>query len=141
METIYSLILWDKMKRKPAECQIHKMPLEEIEADFKKYMASVTAEQFKKDIEENSLMSIQENELYYDGQFYEFNDSIHNDQLSPDPSSKDRTMVKFVYHETMAESTILRMMMEHLNPDSSAFLARLHEEWYKKRVKEDEQNS
>jgi len=133
METIYSLILWEKMKRTPAQCKIHQMKHEEIERDFKQYLEEVGAEQFKKDIRENSFLDTKLNELYYDGQFYEFNDSHHKTQVSIDPENADRYLVKHIYHETMVESTILSLMMEHLHPDASEFLTKIHKAWHSKK--------
>jgi hypothetical protein len=133
METLYSLILWDKMKRTPNEFPIHKKELSEIETEFKKHIENVSPEQFKEDVRENSFLDIQKNDLYYDGQFYEFNDSHHKSVVQPDPKDEDRFLVKSLYHETMVESTILSLMMEHLGPDSSEFLARVHRAWFEKK--------
>jgi hypothetical protein len=132
METIYSLILWDKLKHAPSECPIHKMSLKEIESEFKQYIDQVGHEQFKKDIRENSFLDIQLHDFYYDGQFYEFKDSHQKVNLQEDPKDPDRMIVTNIYHETMVESTILSLMMEHLGPESSKFLANVHKAWYEK---------
>jgi hypothetical protein len=116
------------------------MKFEEIEKDFKLYLESAGADQFKKDIMEKSFIEVKPNDLYYDGQFYEFSDSHHSDDISVDPEDQTRRIVRYIYHETMAEATILTLMMEHLGPDSSAFLSRIHGAWFKKKQEESAQN-
>jgi hypothetical protein len=136
METLYSLILWHKMGRKPKDYEIHNKPWAEVEEEFVKYLERVGPEKFQEDVQENSFMEIEKTDLYYDGHFYQNTDSYHVDTVEQDPEDSGRYTVKQIYHESMAESTILTMMMKHLNPDSSAFLAKIHREWYLKNNQE-----
>jgi hypothetical protein len=136
MESLYSLILWDKMKRLPSDCEIHNMSHEEIEQDFNKYLQEVGSAQFKKDVLENSFLDVKPNDLYYDGQFYEYTDSFHVDHIKEDSESIGRKLVTQIYHETMVESTVLTLMMEHLDPQTTASLSRIHALWYNKQQEE-----
>lgn len=134
METLYSLILWDKMGRSPGEYAISGTPLKQIEKEFMMHIDNVGSKTFEEEVQENSFMEIKKTDLYYDGQFYENTDSYHMDTVSNDPEDPSRLVVRQIYHESMVESTILMMMMKHLNPDTVKFLANVHSKWYKNKV-------
>ena len=134
METLYSLILWDKMGRSPGEYAISGTPLTQIEKEFMIHIDNVGSKTFEEEVQENSFMEIKKTDLYYDGQFYENTDSYHMDTVSNDPEDPSRLVVRQIYHESMVESTILMMMMKHLNPDTVKFLANVHSKWYKNKV-------
>ena len=129
METIYSLILWKKLNEK---CEIHKLSFDEIEKMFKEHLDKVGYLAFKGDVKENSFLDVSKDDMYYDGQFYKHEDSHHKDQVKQDPSDPERLIVKSLYHESMAESTILTLMMEHLTPETSQVLANIHKAWFEK---------
>ena len=134
METLYSLILWDKMGRAPGEYAISGTPLKQIEEEFMMHIDKVGSKIFEEEVQENSFMEIKKTDLYYDGQFYENTDSYHMDTVSNDPEDPSRLVVRQIYHESMVESTVLMMMMKHLNPDTVKFLANVHAKWHKNKI-------
>jgi hypothetical protein len=134
METLYSLILWDKMGRKPGEYAIQGTPLKKIEKEFLAHIENVGSKKFEDEVQENSFMEIKRTDLFFDGHFYENTDSYHMDTVSQDPEDPSRIVVRQIYHESMVESTILTMMMKHLNPESVKFLANVHSKWYNQKA-------
>lgn len=133
METLYSLILWDKMGRKPGEYDIQSTPLKQIEKEFISHLEKVGSKKFEEEVLENSFMEIKKTDLFFDGHFYENTDSYHMDTVAQDPEDPSRIVVRQIYHESMVESTILTMMMKHLNPETVKFLANVHSKWYKEK--------
>ena len=134
METLYSLILWDKMGRKPGEYAIQGRSLKQIEKEFVTHIEKVGSQTFEEEVQENSFMEIRKTDLFLDGQFYENTDSYHMDTVSHDPEDPSRLLVRQIYHESMVESTVLVMMMKHLNPETVKFLANVHAKWYNEKT-------
>lgn len=122
------------MGRKPGEYDISSAPLKTIEKEFMAHIEKVGSKKFEEEVLENSFMEIKKTDLFFDGHFYENTDSYHMDTVQQDPEDPSRIVVRQIYHESMVESTILTMMMKHLNPETVKFLANVHAKWHKEKA-------
>jgi hypothetical protein len=138
MDTLYSHILWEKMEKDPKEYQIHKKTDDEIKVDLIQRIDDMGAEEFEKEVGEVSFLDeLRESEHYYDGQFYKWDILMHKDVVKESPDNPQYWKVQPLYHETSVDPTVLLLMMRHMHPETSKFLAELHAEWYKRKPKKE----
>lgn len=138
MDTLYSHILWEKMEKTPDEYRIHTKTENELKVDIVQRIDDVGPDQFEKEVEEVAFIEgLRESEHYYDGQFYTWDEPMHKDAVKEDPERPEYWAIKPLYHESQVDPTILLLMMKHLHPSTSKFLAELHAEWYGRKPKKE----